>query len=74
MNELPGTPIVGSRLVRDYCETCGEPIRVVGITNVHGKRVRSKCSTCHHPPPNKAATMDDESPWQQNNIRILENG
>ena len=38
----PGDPIQGSRLVRDYCEHCGDPIRVSG--NI-GNNICNKCTS-----------------------------
>ena len=42
---LPGSPIAGSHLVREYCAQCNDPIRVP-MKQV-GKR--PVCNRCHRP-------------------------
>ena len=78
----PGTPIRGSRLIRSYCEGCGEPIRVEPITEENPKLSYGPCTRCRanlHPgcgkPSGDAHTVDngDPSPWEENAIRAMEN-
>jgi hypothetical protein len=57
MMEPPGTPIPGSRLVRDYCDKCGDAIRVV--PNEEGKYGHNTCQDCENPhaPPGGLAGL-----------------
>lgn len=85
--EKRGDPIPGSLLVRDFCKGCGEPIRVnesdltAGFFTEEGKLVTivDKANFCEKCRPHKLAGhnkevlyQDDPSPWEENNIRILE--
>lgn len=66
--EKRGEKIPGSRFVRDFCNDCGTPMRVVAIDIPHW------CEDCDPKPSisSTAATRDDISPWQENAIRDLE--
>ena len=73
--EQVGEPIKGSKLVRDFCDVCREPIRVCCTHNPDGVRIRNLCSTCDHPPPNSPATPEDDGgPMWENVVRQLEDG
>ena len=63
MKDPPGTKIPGARLVRDYCRTCGQPIRVLpGKTYGH-----EECEECnYHPPPGMHANI---TPRQKSGLR-----
>ncbi len=41
----PGSPVAGSHLVRAYCQSCGEPIRVTGPLNPKTKS-GGRCVAC----------------------------
>jgi len=56
----PGSAIPGSRLVRDYCVECGEPMRVSRDDVGRGM----DCDTCGHTPPSPHAGMTDRQ-WHK---------
>lgn len=68
--ERRGDPIKGSKLFREFCDTCGEPMRVT-LTRV-GIKDLCKCEKCRGPHTFLPATKDDDNPWQQNAIRQME--
>ncbi len=71
--EKQGEKISGSRYIRWFCESCGEPIRVCP------ESVCRTCASCNGtkailmPPPNSHAHDDDAGGHQQMAIRYLEN-
>lgn len=68
----PGSFISFSRFMRDYCTTCGEPVRV----NATGGTTSPKCSYCtaaEHPGQGSSVgAKEDANPWQENAIKDLE--
>ena len=82
--EKRGDPIPGSRLVRDFCAKCKEPIRVNEsdlFFDENGKLITTidnpnYCQDCKPRPLHgcnkEVIYKDDPSPWEENNIRILE--
>ena len=68
-----GSPIPGSRLVRDYCATCGEPIRV---TSCGGEHICSSCRAGWHPgygTPFYVPDTDADGVWA-NIVKKVEDG
>lgn len=65
--ERRGDRITGSRLYRDFCASCKEPIRVAPEWNAKAKCSqlpwRSYCSRCdgHKPPPLAAHRPEGQS-------------
>lgn len=71
VTEARGERIAGSRFVRDFCASCGCPIRVVVAD---GDQVCLDCDPDHHAGGGHYGPvyMDDPSPWDENNVRHLE--
>jgi hypothetical protein len=77
---IPGTPIPDSRFFRAYCPACAEPMRVSPDDLELDKRTgfympEASCSTCRVPVGQGGSENvydDDPSPWEENNIRHLE--
>jgi hypothetical protein len=74
---ITGSPITGSRLVRAYCSTCGEPIRAEVTHNGYvvqpWTRVCSTCRAARHPGYNgNGVRADEDSPTWHNVVRCLE--
>lgn len=70
-HEPPGTPIKDSRLVRDYCLFCGEPMRVTRAT---GDQMCTSCRKGVHPgtgSPYYVADPDANGVWA-NGVKALE--
>ena len=73
MTEPRGSPIPGSRFLRDYCVSCGEPIRVIRLYDDNGAPLSHECNQCgHRPPPGHYGPTDDTSPAWDNAVRALE--
>ena len=67
----PGSPIQGSRLVRDYCAHCGEAIRV---SHPGGGHICSSCQVAAHPgygTPFYVPDADANGSWA-NAVKALE--
>lgn len=66
----PDTRIPGSKLVREYCRTCGDPIRA-GLD-------LPKCSHCRvaeHPGQGSVLHSGaDSNPWNENTVGGMEDG
>lgn len=67
-----GSVIPGSRLLRDYCVVCGEPIRVYLL----GGNECKECAGVHYDVPPELlgdpSAHNNSNPWQENAIRALE--
>ena len=80
MNLKRGEPVPGSKYVRDFCAACGEPMRVVSVVDDFGRRIEHTCGTCRanlNPGagrPGEQIYPDNATPWQENNIRLMEDG
>lgn len=72
--EKRGERIAGSRLFRDFCAGCREPIRVAQVFSKVGP-IGNYCEVCKppHDPHGTAQPTPDDDPWQSNAIRALEN-
>ncbi len=68
----PGSSIPGSKYVRAYCPTCGEPMRISRETFRLGLIL--PCSNCdgHERPGGYEPPADDYGGMQANAIRQLE--
>lgn len=66
----PGSAIEGSKLVRDYCRECGEPMRV------YPGETGSICVHCLYGAPESEehgpADDEQENGWWSNGVRALE--
>ena len=75
---VPATTVLSTHLVRGYCSSCGQPLRVI-MPDIMDKDWRLKlfprCATCEanaHPGYNTSGDSSDDDPSQQNSVRILE--
>jgi len=86
---LIGSPIQGSRWLRAFCCACGEPMRVpkckceYGDIDIHEdscEYLNKHCGRCLanlSPGQNYSVRYcwkTEDSPWQQNAVKILEDG
>ena len=80
--ERAGDPIPGSKYVRAFCRSCGDPMRV--SKEIFQLGAYDSCSTCCPPPPSEATMMasmrsatscddGDNGSWH-NAVRSLEDG
>jgi len=69
----PGSPIPGSRYVRWYCQSCGEPMRVTRDPWPPTYLICEVCGDRHgYVPERKAGPIDDVGGYQANAIRAME--
>ena len=71
--EKQGDRIAGSRYIRWFCESCGDPIRVCPESVVRTCAACNGTKAALMPDPNHAPTDEDGGPCQQNAMRFLEN-